>query len=174
MRYLVTLIAVLLLYSCDAATRPSLPELRTVPSVELKRYAGEWYEIARFSHPFQKDCYGSKATYSLLENGKVHVLNECRRGGPDGEYKTAKGTAQVADKETNAKLKVTFFWPFSGDYWIIDLGKEYEYAVVGHPSRKYLWILSRTETIGDRVYGGILKRLEAQYYDTSGLIRTAH
>ncbi len=171
MKYFSAVIAALLFISCGVATRPVLPELMTVSQVDLNSYAGEWFEIARFPHRFQKGCYGSKATYRILEMGKVSVLNECLKGGPEGRRTTAEGTARVVDRKTNAKLKVTFFWPFSGDYWIIDLGEKYEYAVVGHPSREYLWILSRTREMDDRLYDDILKRLRMQHYDTSKLIK---
>jgi apolipoprotein D and lipocalin family protein len=77
------------------------------------------------------------------------------------------------DKETHAKLKASFFWPFSGDYWIIDLGENYDYAVVGHPNRKYLWILSRTPQMEESLYQSILERLRNQSYDLSKLIYTA-
>ena len=173
MRYIFPAL-ILLLVSCHMEKRPVLPALETVAYVDLGRYAGEWYEIARFPHRFQEGCYGSKASYRLLKNGRVRVLNECRKGGPEGPPATAEGTARVVDSKTNAKLKVTFFWPFWGDYWIIDLGREYEYAVVGHPSRTYLWILSRTADMDDRLYEGIVERLETQHYDTSRLIKTFH
>jgi apolipoprotein D and lipocalin family protein len=99
------------------------------------------------------------------------VLNQCRKG-PGGEISSAKGKARVVDTETNAKLKVSFFWPFSGDYWIIDLGEKYDYAVIGHPTRKYLWILSRTPQMDENLYRQILLRLAKQSYDTGKLIRT--
>ena len=150
---------------------PSSP-LTTVSHVDLNRYMGEWYEIARYPNSFQKGCVGSKATYSLLDDGKVSVLNECYDGSFSGKLRSAKGKAWVIDKNTNAKLKVSFFWPFSGDYWIIDLGDNYKYAVVGHPKRKYLWILSRTKTMEEKVYKAILSRLKDKQYDTSKLIKT--
>jgi apolipoprotein D and lipocalin family protein len=173
LRYIIITLLALLVASCEIGTRPELPELMTVSSVDLSRYAGEWYEIARYPHRFQKGCYGSKATYTLLNNGKVRVLNECRRGGPDGKWDRAEGTAWVVDRNTNAKLKVSFFWPFSGDYWIIDLGEQYEYSVVGHPSRKYLWILSRTGQMENRLYDQIIKRLQVQQFDTSRLVKAS-
>jgi len=101
------------------------------------------------------------------------VLNECRTESIDGPVRTAKGAARVVDKKTNAKLKVTFFWPFYGDYWIIDLGDSYEYAVVGHPGRNYLWILSRTPFMDGALYDRIVERLQKeQAYDTAKLIKT--
>jgi apolipoprotein D and lipocalin family protein len=153
-------------------TREQAPPLETAPKVNLTRYMGTWYEIASFPHSFQKGCMATKASYVLKDDGNVAVTNECRRGSLDGELTTARGTAKVADAETNAKLKVTFFWPFYGDYWIIDLGREYEYAVVGHPSREYLWVLARSPRMDDGVYSGILDRLNRQGYDTSRLVRT--
>ena len=151
---------------------PSTP-LATAPHVELNRYMGVWYEIARYPNSFQKGCVGSKATYSLMDDGKVSVLNECYDGSFSGKLRSAKGKAWVVDKETNSKLKVSFFWFFAGDYWIIDLADDYSYVVVGHPKRKYLWILSRTKTMEDTTYEAILKRLlEIHQYDTSKLIKT--
>ena len=146
--------------------------LRVVLRVDLARYAGTWYEIARYPNRFQKDCVATTATYTLRPDGRVTVVNRCREKTLDGKFKEAKGIAWVADKSTNAKLKVRFFWPFSGDYWIIDLGPEYEYAVVGHPKRSYLWILSRTPSLDPATYQGILDRIQAQGYDLKPIIRT--
>jgi apolipoprotein D and lipocalin family protein len=157
---------------CALGTKPSHSPLKVVPHVNLKKYVGTWYEIARYPHRFQKDCFASQATYTLREDGNIGVLNECRKGSPDGEMSSVKGKAWVVDPQTNAKLKVSFFWPFSGDYWIIDLGQDYEYAVVGHPSREYLWILSRTPEMDEALYNRILENLRDQAYDTSKLIRT--
>ena len=155
----------------EAAAAPSRP-LETVPSVDLARYAGTWYEIASYPQRFQKGCTGTTATYTLRDDGKVEVLNRCARDSLNGRVTVAKGKAKVVDTRTHAKLKVSFFWPFWGDYWIIDLGRDYEYAVVGHPKRKYLWILSRTPVMDETVYDGILDRLRAQGYDTKRLVRT--
>ncbi len=148
------------------------PPLETVPRVDLARYAGTWYEIASYPQRFQKGCTATTATYTLRPDGTVEVVNRCARDSLNGRVTVARGKARVVDKHTNARLKVSFFWPFWGDYWIIDLGRDYEYAVVGHPSRTYLWILSRTPTMDAAVYGGILERLRAQGYDTSRLVRT--
>ena len=157
--------------ACTSNRKDLVSPLQVVPHVDLKRYVGTWYEIARFPHRFQEGCAESSATYTLLEGGKVGVLNQCLKG-PERKLSSAKGKAWVVDKETNAKLRVSFFWPFSGDYWIIDLGENYEYAVVGHPSRKYLWILSRTPQIDEGLYQRILDNLQKQSYDVSKLIRT--
>ncbi len=154
------------------AAPDNLPRLQTVQQVDLNRYMGTWYEIASFPQRFQKGCVASMATYSLRKDGKVTVLNQCRNRALDGKLRTAKGTAWVVDKHTNAKLKVRFFWPFSGDYWIIDLGPDYEYAVVGHPDRTYLWILCRKPQMDSDTYEGILQRLKAQHYDVGRLKKT--
>lgn len=153
--------------------RESLPPLETVEHVELSRYLGTWYEIASYPQRFQAGCTATTATYSLRDDGTIDVLNRCRKGGLDGKLDEAKGRARVVDEVTNAKLEVSFFRPFWGDYWIIDLDSEgYRYAVVGHPGRDYLWILSREPQLDPAVYEGILARLEEQRYDTSRLVRT--
>lgn len=152
--------------------KDTVPPLEVVPYVDLSRYTGTWYEIARYPHKFQRGCIGSRATYALRDDGKLSVLNECHEESDNSRLRSAKGRAWVVDTNTNAKLKVSFFWPFSGDYWIIDLGRDYEYAVIGHPKRKYLWILSRTQVMDVAVYSAILSRLREQHYDISKLIKT--
>lgn len=149
-----------------------LPPLQTVPWVDLQRYAGTWYEIASYRHRFQQGCVATRATYTLREDGRISVLNECRQRTLDGPSRSVEGTARVVDPQTNARLEVTFFWPFWGDYWIIDLDAGYRWAVVGHPSRRYLWVLSRSRTLDDAVYRAILGRLPGQGYDPARLSRT--
>lgn len=145
--------------------------LQTVPHVDLSRYVGRWYEIARYPMRFEKDCASDvTATYTPLADGKIEVLNACRKA--DRQVKKSKGTARVVDRTTNAKLKVTFFWPFSGNYWIIDLAPDYTYAVVGEPDRKYLWILSRSPQLTESVYGHIVTRVREVGYDPSLLMKT--
>ena len=166
------LTSALLALSACAARRPSAPLPEVVPFVDLERYQGNWFEIARFPFRLQEGCYATTATYTARTEGKVDVLNQCRKGSFDGEVSRAKATARVVDTTTNAKLKVTFFWPFSGDYWIVDLGKEYDYAVVSVPDRRYLWILSRTPTMDDALYREIVERLKAGGYEVSRLLAT--
>ena len=145
--------------------------LEVVPHVELEKYLGKWYEIAHLSTRFQKGCTDTTATYTLSEDGNISVLNECIR---NGKVKLAKGRAKVVDKDSGAKLKVTFFWPFYGDYWIIDLGKDYDYAVVGTPNRKYLWILSRTPQMDDSLFSQLIESVKSKGFDVSKLIITRH
>lgn len=168
--FLIT-VPLLLLQSCTSVGKQAAP-LEVVPFVDLTRYLGQWYEISRYPNRFQEGCVGSKATYSMRGDGKIAVLNECYEGSFSGKPRNAEGSAKVVDTKSNAKLKVSFFWPFSGDYWIIDLGKDYEYAVVGHPDRKYLWILSRMKTMDEKLYREILERLDSAGYDRSKLIKT--
>lgn len=147
-----------------------LPPLETVAAVDLQRYAGTWYEIARYPNRFQDGCESdSTATYRLLPNGELEVLNRCSEG-IGRKPKEAKGRARVVDGATNARLKVSFRWPFEGDYWIIDLASDYSYAVVAAPSRRYLWILSRQPQLDQRVYVGILQRIRAQGFDPNLLV----
>jgi apolipoprotein D and lipocalin family protein len=159
---------------CATSTteRLRLPPLQTVAHVDLSRYLGTWYEIANFPQSFQRGCTATTATYTLRADGDIDVLNRCRKGSVDGEEKSALGRARVVDRATNAKLEVSFFRPFWGDYWIIDLSDDYSYAVVGHPGRDYLWILARTPTMTEATYQSVVTRLQAQGYETSRLERT--
>ena len=145
--------------------------LEVVPNVDLERYLGKWYEIAHLPARFQEGCTNTTATYTLSKDGNITVLNECRR---NGKPRQAKGKAKIVDKTSGAKLKVTFFWPFSGDYWIIALGKDYDYAVVGTPDRKYLWILSRTSQIDPKLYTQLLESAKSKGFNTNNLIKTKH
>ncbi|MGB5661484.1 MAG: lipocalin family protein [Thermoanaerobaculia bacterium] len=162
------------LLGCSKTTteRLQLPALEAVPEVDLERYLGTWYEIASYPQRFQEGCTGTTATYTLQSDGEIDVLNKCRKGNLDGPEDVAEGRARLVDRETNAKLEVSFFGPFWGDYWIIDLGPNYDYAVVGHPSRDYLWILSRTPTLDETTYDGILSRLEEKGYPLEPLRKT--
>ena len=174
MRRVAGLVGLLWAGGCASTTsqRLHLPPLETVRHVELARYLGTWYEIASFPQSFQRGCTATTATYTLRDDGQLDVMNRCRLGSPDGKLKEARGRARVVDRVTNAKLDVSFFRPFWGPYWIIDLAQDYSYAVVGHPGRDYLWILSRTPAMSDDTYQRILARLRAQRYETSRLVRT--
>ncbi|MDH4281235.1 MAG: lipocalin family protein [Myxococcales bacterium] len=175
MRYpFIIIVVAIAQLGCGETTteRLHLPPLETVPEVDLNRYLGTWYEIASYPQSFQEGCTGTTATYTLRDDGQIDVLNECRKGSLDGKEDSARGRARVVDRDTNAKLEVSFFRPFWGDYWIIDLGPDYEYAVVGHPSRDYLWILSRTPTLDEATYEGISSRLEQEGYPLDRLQKT--
>ena len=167
------LVAACALSACTSTTaRLKLPPLTTVEKVDLPRYLGTWFEIASFPQGFQKGCTGTQATYSRKEGGDVDVLNRCHLDSLTGPERAAHGTARVVDSASTAKLEVSFFGPFWGPYWVIDLGADYEFAVVGHPGRDYLWILSRTPTLDPQVYAGIVARLEAKGYQVARLEKT--
>jgi apolipoprotein D and lipocalin family protein len=159
-----------LLSSCVSTQHGNqLPPLQTVSHVDLHRYVGLWYEIGRYPNSFQKGCQDSTAMYTVRPDGKIDVVNSCRND-QDGSLREAKGRAWVVDKNSNARLKVSFFWPFRGDYWIIDLGREYEYAVVGTPNRRYLWILSRTPEMHPDILEKIVQNVEKQGFVRSNLL----
>ena len=144
------------------------PPMQTVESVDLKRYAGMWYEIANFPMVFQRDCVGdTTAEYTLHADGGVGVNNRCRN--KDGKVDSASGTATVVEGSNNAKLEVTFQQPFKGDYWIIGLDPEYRWAVVGTPDRKYLWILSRSPQLPQEDLDRALAAAKAQGYQLDEL-----
>lgn len=148
-------------YGCATTTteRLSLEPLQAVSEVDLNRYTGTWYEIASYPQSFQEGCTGTTAHYRLRKDGQIAVTNRCFRGSLDGEETVAEGFARVMDERTRAKLEVSFFRPFWGEYWIIELGDDYEYAVVGHPSRDYLWILARKPQLDEATYQALLTRV---------------
>lgn len=151
----------------------NVQDLNTVKQVNLDQYVGKWYEIAAFPQSFQKGCFCSTAEYSLSDDKKyVVVENSCNKDSIQGKPVTIKGKAFVEKNSGNAKLQVQFFWPFRGKYWIIDLAPDYSYAVVGHPNREYLWILSRTPSMSETVYQEILNRVQTQGFDIGKIKKT--
>lgn len=147
---------------------------RSVPEpakdVDVKRYLGRWFEIARYEQSFQAGCEGVTADYSLRADGSIDVLNSCRK--PDGRIKQARGRAEVLDRSSNAKLRVSFFWPFYGDYWVLDHADDYSWSIVGEPSGRYLWILAREPKPSEARVTELIRRTGAMGYDTSQLLRT--
>lgn len=140
-------------------------------AVALDRYLGKWYEVARYDMRFQKGCEGVTAEYSKRPDGLIRVLNTCRQDAVDGPVRTAEGKARVVDTTTNAKLKVSFFGPFSGDYWVMDRADDYSWAIVGEGSGRYLWLLSRKPpTDADRA--ALTARAKALGYDVGMLRQT--
>jgi apolipoprotein D and lipocalin family protein len=151
----------LLFFGCSSHYSP----LKTVDKVNLKFFLGKWYEIARYDHFFEEGCSDVNATYSLRENGEIDVLNQCIK---ENKLSQVKGVAYAIDA-TNSKLRVSFFRPFYGNYWILVLGKNYDYAVIGEPSREYLWILSRTPNMAQSLKEAILEKLIEFDYDPEKL-----
>lgn len=166
MRYLYILLLSILFIGCGT----KYPDLKTVASVDIEKYKGTWYEIARFEHFFEKGCKNVTATYELKSDGDIIVINRCTNI-KDNEQKEATGVAYAVDK-TNSKLKVSFFRPFYGDYYILDLADDYSYALVGSPSRELLWILSRTKTINNDIKNKILEKLPPLGFDKEKFIWT--
>jgi apolipoprotein D and lipocalin family protein len=171
-RSIIILLAILTGCATNTTQRLHLPALSVVAQVDLSRYVGTWYEIANFPQRFQRGCTATTATYTVRPDGDLDVLNRCRKDTLDGVLKSALGRARVVDPSTNARLEVSFFRPFWGDYWIIDLDSDYQYAVVGDPGREYLWILNRTPTMADATYQSIVTGLQSRGYETSRLVRT--
>ena len=153
--------------------------VQTVDKVDLGRYVGEWFEIARFPNRFQRQCLGDvRAVYAIRQDGRLDVVNRCRT---DDGVTEARGVARVVDSRTAAKLKVRFapavlsFLPAVwGDYWVLGLAPDYSWATVGSPDRKYLWILGRTPSIGTESYAAALEAAKSNGFDVTRLIRTEH
>ena len=143
--------------------------LKTVGHVEMEKYLGKWYEIAKFPQGFEKGCTDVTAEYSLRDDGKISVTNNCTK---DGQPKTSEGIAFIDDKDSNAKLEVQFQWPFSGKYWIIALAPDYSYAVVGHPNRKYLWIMNRKPVMDSMTYNHLVLVAASRGFDIRKLVKT--
>lgn len=161
-----------------SAAPAAAQQVKTVPSVDLKRYVGRWYEIAKLPNRFQKQCAGhTTADYRVMGEGKIEVANRCKTA--NGTIDLAIGEARVVDPVSNAKLQVLFApawldwipWVW-GDYWILELDSNYSIATVGTPDREFLWILSRTPTITDAQYEDRVNNATVQGFDTSKLVKT--
>ena len=145
------------------------PELSVVREVDPALYLGHWYEIALIPHWFERGCSDTTATYASRPDGRIDVLNECLR---DGKPHQAKAVAWHVGQGRNGKFKVQFFWPFSGPYWVIAVDPDYQWAVVGHPSRRYFWILSRKATLAPTLYNQLVQQAVALGYDPSQIQQT--
>jgi lipocalin len=140
----------------------------TVKELDLQRYLGTWYEIARFDHSFERGLVGVTATYSMRDDGKIRVLNQGYKNSLDGKLSVAEGKAKLTNEP--GKLKVSFFWIFYADYFIMELDENYQWALIGSKSDKYLWILSRTPKLDEPTKNLILEKAKNRGYDTSKLI----
>lgn len=164
----------LLLGACNAnqpSGNASVPE--PAKPVELSRYLGRWHEQARYEAGFQKGCEAVTADYSTKDDGTVAVVNSCREGSVSGPLRSADATAKVVHGSNGAKLKVSFFGPFEGDYWVLDRASDYSWSIVGEPSGRYLWILTRAPRISERDFGRLVARARSLGYRTDMLRRTA-
>ncbi|MBP1629144.1 MAG: lipocalin [Bacteroidetes bacterium] len=145
--------------------------MTTIKDFDINRYLGLWFEIGRFDHSFERGMVGTTAMYSLNEDGTIKVVNSGYKDSFQGKFKRAIGKAKPADKNNPAKLKVSFFLWFYGEYNILELDKEnYSYALIGSSSDKYLWILSRSPKLSDDVLEFLIKRAKERGYDTSKII----
>ncbi len=142
-----------------------------VKELNLQRYLGKWYEIARYENRFERGLVGVSVNYSMRDDGKINVVNKGYKGSLDGEYSEAIGKAKVPDPDVPGKLKVSFFWIFYADYFVLDLDKDYQWSIVGSSSDKYLWILSRTPHMDPKLYNTLVQKLKARGYDVSKLVK---
>lgn len=153
--------------------------VKTIVALDVPRYLGTWYEIAKFPNWFQKKCVGNtKAVYTAKPDGNLRVLNSCKTAG--GETSEAEGAARQIGAKDSPRLEVRFapewlsFLPLVwGDYWVIDLDPQYQVAAVSDPRREYLWVLSRTPQLDPRVYEELLQRLKQQQFDIQKLELTS-
>lgn len=153
------------------STMPKKSPLVPVSHVELAPFMGDWYVVANIPYFAEKDCVGSVESYTLLPNGTIDTVFTARKPDFDGKEVRVKTLGIVKNKETNAEWQVQPIWPIRVAYIVIDLDPGYQFAVIGHPSRNYAWILSRTPTLPAATFDGILSRMAAQGYDPSRLVK---
>ncbi|MDR5738947.1 MULTISPECIES: lipocalin family protein [unclassified Caballeronia] len=144
-------------------------------AVDLDRYLGHWFEFARYENRFERNCEAVTANYARRDDGLISVINACREGGLSGRYRAAEGRAKVVAGSNGAKLKVSFFGPFYvGDYWILDHADDYTWSIVGEPTGRYLWILTREARPSAELRRTLLARASALGYDVTMLRETQH
>jgi apolipoprotein D and lipocalin family protein len=164
--FLLILTVIMIFNTAQSQNKPDV-----VNTVDLNRYKGHWYEIARLPNWFERKLKCTSATYTIRDDGKITVINKGNLISDPKKTNSAKGVAWIPDKNSPAKLKVQFFWPFSGDYWIMELDKDYRYVLVGEPSLKYLWILAREKKMNEETYSMLLKKAVDNGYDVKSIIR---
>ncbi len=160
------LVAALCLLLVGAACGSGAPPLDVAPSVDLARFQGKWFEVARLPRSTEADCNGTTAFYTQGSGSSMTFVNQCNLGSATGPLYTVSMTVDVPDQTVPAKLALDIAG-FTGDYWILEVGGDYEYAVVGHPSRLYWWVLSRTPTLDATTLDGVLTRATASGFDVS-------
>lgn len=170
--------AIVVAAAYSAIPRPGPVGNRAVPQplkpVDVTRYMGRWYEQFRYEASFQKDMDAVTADYTLNSDGTVTVVNRGQKKGGYGKTRKAVGKAKVADTTTHAKLKVSFFGPFYGDYWVLDHGDDYDWSIVGEPSGRYLWALTRARHPSGNIMAMLEQKVKALGYDWSLVRMTRH
>jgi lipocalin len=156
---------------CSCSAQNELIDKTVVKDLDIHKYLGKWYEIARYDHSFERDLVGVTATYSFREDGKIKVVNSGFEKTLNGEKSEAIGKAKIPDENIPSKLKVSFFWFFYGDYLVLDLDENYQWAIIGSSSDNYLWILSRTPIIEKNIYNELLNKLTNRGYDVDKLLK---
>lgn len=158
--------------STSANIQETMIDKTVVKELDLQRYLGTWYEIARYNHRFERGLVGVTANYSIRGDGKIKVINSGYKNGLDGKFSKATGKAYIPDLEREpAKLKVSFFWNFYGDYFVLDLDEDYQWAVIGSSSDKYLWILSRVPQLEPDIYDELIEKIKQRGYNVTKLIK---
>jgi len=169
---IITCFPIIEMTSTSAQIQETMIDKTVVKELDLQKYLGTWYEIARYNHRFERGLAGVTANYSIREDGKIKVLNSGYKKSLDGRFKQAEGKAYLPDPKLEpGKLKVSFFWNFYGDYFVLDLDENYQWAIVGSSSDKYLWILSRTPQLNQNLYNELLDKIRLRGYDVSQLIK---
>jgi len=161
----------ILMASCSNKLSMNSIDTTTVDDLEIEKYLGTWFEIARFPHSFEKDLVGVTATYSFRKDGKIKVENAGYKGSLDGKQSVAVGKAKIPDPHDPARLKVSFFLFFYGDYYVLELDPQYRWAMIGSSTPNYFWILSRTPQLEDQVYQSLLEKARQRGYDLEKLIK---
>lgn len=168
MKNIIILVCIMLgLGSCRADNANQKIDNSTIETLDVARFMGKWYEIARYDHRFEKDMTNVSATYTLLDNGRIEVLNA---GYKNGEYKEIKGKAKQPNPDDPGKLKVSFFLWFYSDYYILDIAPDYSHVIIGSSTDKYLWIMSREPVLPDNVLSKLIEKIRQRGYDTDRLV----
>ena len=170
----ITFLLALLFVTISCKGQNSMIDKTVVQELDIERYLGTWYEISRFDHKFERGLVGVTATYSYRKDGKIKVVNTGFKETLDGKRSDVTGKAKIPDPNIPSKLKVSFFWFFYGDYFVLELEENYQWAVIGSSSDKYLWILSRTPQMDENVYNDLLNNLTNRGYDINKLIKVEH
>jgi apolipoprotein D and lipocalin family protein len=165
------LVLLFLMNSCNSQDK--MIDKTVVKELDIERYLGKWYEIGRYDHRFERGLVGVTASYSFRDDGKIKVVNTGFKETINGQKSEAIGKAKIPDPNAPSKLKVSFFWLFYGDYFVLELDENYQWAVIGSSTDKYLWILSRTAQMDETVYLELLNKLTTRGYDIDKLIRVA-